>query len=201
MTSPPMHVEPVTLQGTVIRLEPLTIEHVPALTLVGREPAIWHWNLVSITTEDEMRSYVATALDERARGVSLPFVIVDQRIGNVIGCTRYANIEPAHRRLEIGWTWYTPAYQRTAANTEAKLLLLTHAFETLGANRVELKTDSLNEQSRNAIIRIGATQEGIFRNHMVVEPSGRLRHTVYYSIIKSEWPAIQRRLTERLARR
>jgi RimJ/RimL family protein N-acetyltransferase len=134
------------------------------------------------------------------RSVSIPFVIIDQRSGDVIGCTRYANIERIHHRLEIGWTWVALSHQRTATNTEAKLLLLTHAFEKLGARRVELKTDSLNDQSCNAILRIGASQEGIFRNHMIAGPAQRARHTVYFSIVDSEWPDIKARLTARLAR-
>lgn len=140
-----------------------------------------------------MHRYVTTALDELQRGVSLPFVIVDQASGQIIGSTRYGNIEVAHRRLEIGWTWLTPAFQRSRANTEAKLLLLTHAFEILGMHRVELKTDALNAKSRAAIGRIGATQEGIFRRHMITA-SGRVRDTVYFSIIDSEWPAIKAKL-------
>jgi RimJ/RimL family protein N-acetyltransferase len=141
---------------------------------------------------------VLTALDEQQRGVSLPFVIVDQASDQVIGSTRYANIERGHRRLEIGWTWLTPGYQRSGANTEAKLLLLTHAFDVLGAVRVELKTDSLNQKSRTAIARLGAVEEGTFRNHMIIPSTGRVRHTVYYSIIDSEWPPIKAGLTARL---
>src|SRR5262252_7809386 len=150
-----MNVEPVTLAGTVVRLEPLTMDHAPALSLVGLDPELWRWIPTSVNTPEEMRLYVAKALDEFSRGASLPFVIVHQARGEVIGSTRYGNIEPVHHRLEIGWTWVPPRHQRTAANTEAKLLLLTHAFESLGANRVELKTDALNEKSRRAILRLG----------------------------------------------
>jgi N-acetyltransferase len=139
----------------------------------------------------DMRAYVAQALEEQRRGVSLPFVIIAQ--GQVAGSTRYGNIDLANRRLEIGWTWVAPAYQRTAVNTEAKLLLLTHAFERLGVNRVELKTDALNQKSRTAIARLGAVEEGTFRKH-IVTASGRVRDTVYYSIIDTEWPTVKRRL-------
>jgi RimJ/RimL family protein N-acetyltransferase len=125
--------------------------------------------------------------------VSLPFAIVVLADGQTIGCTRYMNIETAHKRLEIGSTWLMPSQQRGGANTECKLLLLTHAFETLGANRVELKTDFLNQKSRNAIERIGAKQEGVFRRHVITE-SGRVRDTVYFSIIDSEWPEAKARL-------
>lgn len=188
-----MNVEPVTLRGTSVRLEPLKSDHADALARVGLEPELWRWIPAPVTSAEEMRSYVMTALDEQRRGVSLPFVIIDQAGDQVIGSTRYGNIESSHRRLEIGWTWLAPAWQRTAANTEAKLLLLTHAFETLGAIRVELKTDALNQKSRKAIARIGATEEGTFRNHMITA-SGRVRDTVYFSIIDREWPAIKARL-------
>jgi RimJ/RimL family protein N-acetyltransferase len=197
---PPMPVAPVTLHGEHVRLEPLEAAHIPGLCRAGLEPELWRWIPVPVTTEAEMRAYVLTALDERARGVSLPFAIVDARSGEIIGCTRYGNIDRVNHRLEIGWTWLTPARQGTSANTEAKLLLLTHAFETLVAIRVELKTDSLNAQSRAAILRLGAVEEGIFRNHMIVPATGRRRHTVYFSIIDAEWPAIKLRLTSRLTR-
>ncbi len=189
----PIDIKPVTLSGTSVRLEPMALEHAAALSRVGLEPELWRWIPSPVTTAEEMHRYVTTALDEQQRGVCLPFVIVDQASGQIIGSTRYGNIEVAHRRLEIGWTWLTPAFQRSRANTEAKLLLLTHAFETLGMNRVELKTDALNAKSRAAIGRIGATQEAIFRRHMITA-SGRVRDTVYFSIIDSEWPAIKAKL-------
>jgi RimJ/RimL family protein N-acetyltransferase len=188
-----MVVEPTTLLGKSVRLEPLRIEHVGPLAHVGLDPSLWRWIPNPVATADDMRTYVLTALDEQKKGVSVPFAIVDLISGQVIGSTRYANIEPAHRRLEIGWTWLTPSFQRTAANTEAKLLLLTHAFEKLGANRVELKTDALNDRSREAILRIGAVEEGTFRKHMIMA-TGRVRDTVYFSIIASEWPAIKAKL-------
>jgi RimJ/RimL family protein N-acetyltransferase len=189
-----MKIEPVTLRGRAVRLEPLTLDHVPALSAVGLEPDLWRWIPTQVTTADEMRAYVLTALDELHRGVSLPFAIIDQAGGRAIGSTRYANIDTANRRLEIGWTWITSVFQRTVANTEAKLLLLTHAFETLRANRVEFKTDALNEKSRNALTRLGAVQEGTFRKH-VITSSGRARDSVYFSIIDTEWPEVRTRLT------
>jgi len=192
-----MNLQPVTLTGRHVRLEPLRAEHVPALARVGLAPEIWRWIPTPVTTQGEMRSYVATALDEQQRGVSLPFAIVDAASNEVIGSTRFGAIEPKHRRVEIGWTWLAVSHQRTAANTEAKRLLLGHAFEVLGAMRVELKTDALNEKSRNAIRRIGAVEEGIFRRHLITA-SGRVRDTVYHSIIESEWPEVRRRLDERL---
>jgi N-acetyltransferase len=192
-----INVEPVTLRGVSVRLEPLTLDHLAGLIRVGLEPELWRWVPTPVTTAEEMRVYVLTALDELRRGVSLPYAIVDQASDQVIGSTRYANIEIIHHRLEIGWTWITSAYQRTVANTEAKLLLLTHAFETLQMNRVELKTDALNEKSRTAILRIGATEEGTFRKH-VITASGRVRDTVYFSIIDREWPAVKTKLRARL---
>jgi RimJ/RimL family protein N-acetyltransferase len=188
-----MKIEPVTLTGKVMRLEPLRLDHVAALARVGLDPELWRWIPQSVSNKDEMRAYVERALDEQRRGVSLPFAIVALADGQVIGCTRYMNIETAHKRLEIGSTWLAPSQQRTGANTECKLLLLTHAFETLGANRVELKTDVLNQKSRDAIERIGARQEGVFRRH-VITASGRVRDTVYFSIIDSEWPEVKARL-------
>jgi len=189
---------PVTLSHPVVRLEPLTGDHVPALARVGLDAELWRWIPHPVTSADEMHAYVATALDEQRRGVSLPFAIVDAASGEVIGSTRFGNIDVKNRRLEIGWTWVARSHQRTRANTAAKRLLLGHAFEALQANRVELKTDVLNEKSRNAIGRIGATQEGIFREHVVCA-SGRIRDTVYFSILASEWPQVRRDLDARLA--
>jgi N-acetyltransferase len=158
------------------------------------QPELWRWIPNQVTSRDEMLGYVRTALSELERGVSLPFVTILNSSDRVIGSTRYGNIDLPNRRVEIGWTWITPPYQRTGANTEAKLLLLTHAFETLKLNRVELKTDALNQKSRAAIARLGAVEEGIFRKHLVTA-SGRIRDTVYFSIIDSEWPAVKARLS------
>ena len=192
-----MRVVPTTLSGRVVRLEPLSVDHVAALALVGLDPDIWRWIPNQVTTPDEMRGYVLLALEEQRRGVSLPFATVLQSSGEVIGSTRYGNIDANNRRLEIGWTWIAKPHQRSAVNTEAKLLLLSHAFETLGAIRVELKTDALNEKSRNAILRIGAREEGTFRKHLITA-SGRVRDTVYFSIVDTEWPSVKARLQARL---
>lgn len=192
-----MHVGPVILEGRFVRLEPLTIKHVAALAQVGLDEDLWRWIPVPVRTAQDMKFYVETALQERASGTAMPFVQVERASGRVVGSTRYANIDRTHHRLEIGWTWVAPPWQRTVINTEAKYLLLRHAFESLGCMRVELKTDSLNERSRNAILRIGARQEGIFRNHMITA-SGRIRHSVYFSIIDSEWPEVKARLESRL---
>jgi RimJ/RimL family protein N-acetyltransferase len=192
-----MIVEPVTLEGRHVRLEPLAKGHLAGLARVGLDEELWRWSPMPMRTTEEMVAYVETALQEQERGVSLPFAILETATGRAIGSTRYGNIDRTHHRVEIGWTWVARDWQRTAINTEAKYLLLRHAFETLGCLRVELKTDSLNEKSRAAILRIGAKEEGIFRNHMITE-SGRIRHSVYFSIIESEWPAVKTRLESML---
>ncbi len=188
-----MHVEPVTLEGRHVRLEPLSQAHHGDLSAVGLEESLWRWIPTPVRTPEEMSAYIATAQDEQARGVSLPFALIEKAGNRAMGSTRYGNIDRMNHRVEIGWTWVAPAWQRTAVNTEAKYLLLKHAFETLGCIRVELKTDSLNERSRAAILRIGAREEGTFRNHMIAA-SGRIRHTVYFSILDSEWPDVKSRL-------
>ena len=193
-----MDIRPVTLRGAHVRLEPLTLEHVPGLAAVGLDPELWRWVPTLVATPEEMRQYVEQALEEQAKGSALPFAIIHQASGAVIGSTRYGNIDRGNRRVEIGWTWVARAHQRSAANTEAKLLLLTHAFETLGAFRVELKTDALNAQSRAAILRLGAQEEGILRRHVLVPRTGRVRDTVYYSILDHEWPDVKARLQARL---
>jgi RimJ/RimL family protein N-acetyltransferase len=186
-------IEPVTLSGAHVVLEPMSLAHVPALVRVGLDPELWRWIPTMVANAEDMRAYVDKALDEQRRGVSLPFVIVANPRSEVVGSTRYGNIDLSNRRLEIGWTWVTASHQRTAVNTEAKLLLLTHAFERLGVHRVELKTDALNRKSRAAIARLGAVEEGVFRKH-IVTASGRVRDTVYYSIIDTEWPGVKARL-------
>jgi RimJ/RimL family protein N-acetyltransferase len=188
-----MIVTPVTLEGRHVRLEPLAKAHLARLAEVGLDEELWRWIPTQVRTAEELVAYIETALQEQERGVSLPFAILERATSRAIGSTRYGNIERTHHRVEIGWTWVARNWQRTAVNTEAKYLLLRHAFETLGCMRVELKTDSLNERSRTAILRIGAQEEGIFRNHMITA-SGRIRHTVYFSIVESEWPAVKTRL-------
>jgi RimJ/RimL family protein N-acetyltransferase len=192
-----MKIEPVVLEGAHVRLEPLSRGHHAGLCEIGLDEALWRWIPVPVVTAADMATYVEKALAEQASGVSLPFVLVEKASGRLIGSTRYMNIDTTHHRVEIGCTWVALAWQRTAVNTEAKYLLLRHAFETLGCIRVELKTDSLNSQSRAAILRIGAREEGTFRNHMVTA-SGRIRHTVYFSIVDSEWPEVKPRLESRL---
>ena len=193
-----MNLDPVILQGRHARLVPMTPEHVPALWRAGSDPELWRWTVSQVHGEDDMRRYVDDALRAQAQGTALPFVTTDAGTGQVVGSTRLANADAVHRRVEIGWTWITRPWQRTALNTEAKYLMLRHAFETLGCLRVELKTDALNQRSRSAILRIGAREEGILRKHMVTE-GGRVRDTVYFSVTDDEWPAVKARLEGMLA--
>jgi RimJ/RimL family protein N-acetyltransferase len=195
-----MEIHPITLEGRVVRLEPLSLSHHAQMCEAGLDFELWHWTTNNVRTPEDMRTYLEQALAEQARGTSLPFATIDQASGKVIGSTRYLNIDVTNLRVEIGATWLSKNWQRTAANTEAKYLMLRHAFEKFGCIRVELKTDSLNHRSREAILRLGAKEEGTLRNHMLTW-TGRIRHTVYFSIIDSEWPEVKPRLEEMMARR
>ncbi len=194
-----MHVEPVTLDGTHVRLEPLSLAHDTDLAKVGLDEDLVGLTQAYAPTPEGLRTYIQTALTWQANGTAVPFAVISKAAGRAIGSTRYANIDKANRRLEIGWTWYGRAFQRTAVNTETKYLLLQHAFETLGCIRVEFKTDVLNERSRRALLRIGAKEEGVFRRHMILA-DGRVRDTVYFSIIDSEWPGVKAQLAQKLGR-
>ena len=193
-----MKLDPIVLEGQHVRLEPLSLDHVDALAEVALDPDLWRWTSERAASVDELRAYVERALAAQRAGTALPFATVARSIGRPVGSTRFANADLQNSRVEIGWTWLGRDWQRTAANTEAKYLMIRHAFETLGVRRVEFKTDALNERSRAAIRRIGAREEGTLRKHAVTM-SGRVRDTVYYSVIDDEWPAIRRRLEERLA--
>jgi RimJ/RimL family protein N-acetyltransferase len=192
-----MEIKPVILTGKHVRLEPMTEAHISALAEIGTGQEFWHFMLYGeMRTDMDMRNWV---LDILSRKGDLPFVAVHLASGRVAGATRYLNVVPKDRGLEIGGTWYGPEFQRTAVNTECKYLLLRHAFETLGAIRVQLKTDSRNVRSQAAIERIGAVKEGVLRNHMIL-PDGVIRHSVFYSIIDSDWEGVKARL-ERLMRK
>lgn len=191
---------PVKLEGEIVRMEPLTMDHLDGLLQVGLDPELWRFTLAKMRAPDDLKRYLETALREQREGRSLPFATVDRATGRPIGSTRFGNIEPEHRRMEIGWTWIGRDWQRSRVNTEAKLLMLTHAFETLGAIRVELKTSLLNLKSQHAMKRIGAQEEGTFRRHMINE-DGSLRDTVFFSFIAEEWPGKKARLQEMLIRR
>jgi RimJ/RimL family protein N-acetyltransferase len=191
-------VHPVTLEGRIVRLEPLDRRHLDDLVAVGLDPALWTWTQVQPETDAALRAYLEKALAAGEVGTEVPFATILRETGRAVGSTRFLTIVPEHRRLEIGWTWLGRPYQRTGANREAKLLQLTHAFEVLGANRVEFKTDSRNEASRRALEGIGATFEGIFRSHTIM-PWGPLRDSAYYSVIASEWPQVKAHLEALLA--
>jgi RimJ/RimL family protein N-acetyltransferase len=194
-----MSLAPLALRGSIVSLEPLTFEHVSALVEIGLEPDLWRLQPRAIESPADMHDYVAQALAEQERGASLPFVIVRQTDRAIIGSTRYMDIALPHRRLEIGSTWLAPSAQRTGANVEAKRLLLAHAFDTLGMQKVVFKTEVLNTQSRNAILALGAMEEGIFRKQFN-SASGRARDLNYFSIQDTEWQVVRSRLDQRLAR-
>jgi RimJ/RimL family protein N-acetyltransferase len=185
------------LEGRIVRLEPLAESHHSALCSVGLDSELWRWIPYRVASAVEMLAYIRTALDHQAAGTALPFVTMLRESGQIIGSTRFMNIDAANRRVEIGATWIAQEWQRSAVNTEAKYLMLRHAFETLGCIRVEFKTDALNQRSRRAILRLGAKEEGIFRQHIVTW-SGRLRDSVYFSILDSEWPAVKVELERKL---
>ena len=188
---------PITLMGRHVRLEPMSLDHLPALIEAGADPSIWTWISVSGATPEGMKAFVTDALDAQAKGTALPFTTFDAVTGQVIGSTRFGAIERAHKRAEIGWTFLIPRVQRTAANTEQKYLMLRQAFEAWGLMRVEFKTHIRNEKSRRAIARIGGVQEGILRQHMIGH-DGRVRDTVYFSILDKEWPAVKQSLEQKL---
>jgi N-acetyltransferase len=188
-----LDVTPVVLTGSRAKLIPMEPSHAEALYEAGRSPEIWPYMPLWIRTVDDMRALVREALRARERGAEFPFVIVDRETGRVAGSTRFLEITPAHRGIEIGWTWLSPELWRTSINTECKYLLLGHCFEVLGAIRVQLKTDARNVRSQTAIERIGAVREGVLRHHRIM-PDGYLRDSVYYSILVEEWPAVKTRL-------
>ncbi len=189
--------EPLVLEGAHVRLEPLALAHLDHLCEIGLDEDLWRWTIAQVRTREEMRAYIEAALQAQREGTALPFATIEKGSGMVVGSTRYGNIDLVNRRVEIGWTWIARPWQRTVVNTEAKYLMLRHAFEVLGCVRVELKTDALNERSRRAILRLGATEEGVLRKHMLTA-SGRMRDTVYFSILDEEWPQVKARLEQRL---
>jgi N-acetyltransferase len=195
--------DPVVLEGRHVRLEPMSPERLDeqaaALAEAVTDGTLWNSRVTTIPRPEGMRAYVEKALGEFAAGRSLPFVTRDRASGRIVGTTRYMNIEAAHRRLEIGTTWIAQSFQRTAVNTEAKLLMLRHAFETLRCIAVDVRTHERNAQSRAAIERLGAKLDGILRNHMIM-PDGTVRNTASYSIIDAEWPDVRARLEARLSR-
>lgn len=190
-----MDVQPLNLEGRRVRLEPLSPGHAVGLAAFSFDETLWRWTANRLCNIGDLNQYIDAALDEQRRGVSLPFATIEQSSGRVVGSTRFGNIDAENRKVEIGWTWIEPAFQRTFINTEAKLLMLTHAFEEWRCLRVEFKTDALNLKSRAAITRLGAVEEGTLRSHMICE-SGRVRDSVYYSIISIEWNEVKENLTK-----
>ena len=193
-----MVVESVVLEGRLVRLEPLRVDHFPALAEVALDSEIWRWTRTRVTSEADLRAWMDEALEQAARGEALPWVTMSRASGKIIGSTRYMDIDARNRGLEIGGTWIAPAWQRSGINVEAKYLQLRHAFETLGAIRVAFKTHHKNVKSQTAIAALGATQEGVFRNHMITQ-DGSFRHSVWFSIIEEEWPAVKIELEARMA--
>ena len=191
-------IQPLVLIGQHVRLEPLTRDHVNSLCAIGLNPDLWCWIPTQVRDREGMRAFIELALDEQRRGVSLPFATLVKDGQHVVGSTRYMNMDLKNQRVEIGCTWIAKPWQRTVINTEAKYLMLEYAFESLGCLRVELKTDLLNEKSRNAILRLGAKQEGILRKHVLTD-TGRMRDTVYFSILHDEWPSVKATLQAKLA--
>jgi RimJ/RimL family protein N-acetyltransferase len=195
-----LQITPVTLTGRVVRLEPLSEAHAPALAAVAQDDSIWAFlPYPAVHSEADMLAHLRDLLGRQARGTDLPFVVIHLASGRAIGATRYMNIDPANRAVEIGGSWYGRDYQRTAVNTESKYLLLRHAFESLGCIRVQLRTDVRNERSQRAIERLGAVREGVLRHNMIM-PDGHLRDSIFYSILAEEWPGVKTRLEGLLAR-
>jgi RimJ/RimL family protein N-acetyltransferase len=192
-----MEISPLILEGEHVRLEPLPPAHEESLLAAAGDGELWNSTVTIVPSRANVAAYIAAALDAQAQGQALPFVIIRKPSDQVVGSTRFFHIERDHRRVEIGYTWLSASAQRTNVNTEAKLLLLTHAFERLRCIRVEFVTDLLNHQSRTAILRLGAKQEGVLRNHMIM-PGGRYRDSVCFSIIEAEWPDVKARLEEKL---
>ena len=193
-----VQIAPITLSGKYVRLEPLTFAHEAALNEAAVDGELWNTDVTIIPKPDGMKAYIQFALDGLNQGNQLPFVIVQLTDDQIVGTTRFYDIFANDRKCAIGYTWLARSAQRTAVNTEAKILMLTHAFETWECVRVELITDVRNQQSRAAILRIGAKQEGILRKHIML-PSGRIRDSVVFSIIDTEWPAVKANLLARLA--
>jgi RimJ/RimL family protein N-acetyltransferase len=195
-----MDLRPVVLEGRQVRLEPLNLaRHWDGLRAVGLEPELWRFTSALVREAADLRRYFEKAVDERDRGVAVPFVTVHRASGRVAGSTRFGSIVPEHKRVEIGWTWLGSEFQRTALNTEAKYLMLRHAFETWGCMRVELKTSSTNLKSQAAMRRLGLVEEGLFRKWMFND-NGSPRDTMWFSCVDDEWPAMKARLEGMLAR-
>lgn len=192
-----MTIEPITLTGGRVQLEPMSTAHLDQLTAIAAEPSVWEFAVERVDDREKMEKYIDQALKEGDDGKSLPFVTRLAETREIVGSTRFGNVDPANLRTEIGWTWIAPKWQRTFVNTEAKFLMLAHAFEVWKCIRVEFKTDATNLRSRSAILRLGAVEEGTLRQHMITE-SGRFRDSVYFSILDREWGSVKEQLLNRL---
>jgi RimJ/RimL family protein N-acetyltransferase len=193
-------ISPFTLTGEHVRLEPLRAEHAPMLWEIAKNRLadLFQWIPYQLKSLEDFQEFNRSVLEEQSRGSSLPFATFERKSNHIVGTTRFMNMDLVNRKVEIGSTWIAPPWQRTAINTEAKYLMLCHAFETWKCLRVELKTDALNQRSRNAILRLGAREEGTLRKHMLTW-NGRQRDSVYFSILDTEWPHVKARLKEKLA--
>lgn len=188
----------IELESENIKLTPLTMEHADALVNAATDGELWKLWFTSVPSAEIIDDYITSALEQKAKGLSLPFVVIDKASGEVIGSTRFCNADLLNQRVEIGYTWYSKSYQKTSCNTECKLLLLTHAFESLEAIAVEFRTNWHNQASRAAITRLGAKQDGVLRNHQKM-PNGGYRDTVVFSIIDTEWPSVKENLMFKLS--
>lgn len=193
----PPFASPVMLQGHGLRLEPLGLQHEPGLRAAAADGELWNLRVTSVPRPEDTAAYIQLALDMQTRGERLPWAVLDANTGRVLGCTSYHDLIPAVRRVEIGWTWYARSVQRSHVNTAAKLLLMTHAFETLNCTVVGWRTDILNLASQRAIERLGALKDGVLRSH-ALRRDGSIRDTVMYSLLASEWPEVRARLSARL---
>jgi N-acetyltransferase len=193
-----LRIEPVTLSTDLLTLRPLSLAEVPALAKAASDGELWEKKTTTVPRPEGFEAYVETALKQQAAGLALPFATVVNEGDRVVGSTRFMNIDAANRRVEIGTTWIAKSWQRTFVNTHAKLLMLRHAFETLGCISVEIRTHARNDQSRAAIERLGAKLDGILRHHMIM-PDGHIRDTATYSIVRDEWPAVKAGLERRMA--
>ncbi len=193
-----MNVTPIVLEGETVRLVPLSMEHAEGIYEAAQSPDIWPYLPYPIDSLEQARFFIEQGLQLQAQGSDMPFAVIDKATGRVFGSTRYLEILPNNKNLEIGWTWYHPSVWRSRVNTECKYLLLSHAFETLGCIRVQFKTDSRNQRSQNAIARLGAVREGVLRNHRIL-PDGYIRDSVYFSILDREWADVKARLEGFLA--
>lgn len=190
---------PIELEGELVKLIPMGKSHKPDLLAAAADGKLWELWYTSVPSSETIDNYISNALEDRENGLALPFVIIDKKTKSVIGSTRYCSVDASNRRVEIGYTWYAQSTQRTGVNTECKYLLLKHAFEDRNAIAVEFKTNFHNFPSRNAILRLGAKQDGVIRNHRI-DQQGNIRDTVIFSILENEWPTVKTSINFKMKR-